>query len=520
MLRDGSELPRAHLFLDTELEFATPRGCQPPGHPSGAGTPGLTVASGSEEEGGGAPAPGIVTESGALLAPRDFPPGFVACRDSEPARVDLKVGQWVRVRRYVVKPLYGWGRGCHGEIGRIVSTDKDGDPIVAFPSCPRFTSEWAELQLVVYLEPGDAVVWRPSLQAPAFGWGGSKRSEVGVVRGVNPTCNEAIVRFGRMPSVRCKISELTWTTAPSPAAQRDALKVGTHVRIREHVLVTRAGDGDVRRGEVGVVLALDGDGDVLVAWPSHKRWRGHCSDLEDAGTWCVGDLASLRTEAACRGRTYPVGHVGMLLNINHEGHATVELEKDYVVLRLDQMADATTPAADAGLYAVRPILPGAHVRLANPLLATAAGLNMDQVGVVTSSRFADTHWSVAVSFPGNHAWTGKAQELIRNPAVFLKGDWVSLSPTMKKPLLGWGPMEGNVRYGDVGIVLDRKEVEDPRRKLTVYVTRWPGGHVLALLSFEMIPAGKAPAAAAAPARAPTPSPAPTPKPKRSGCVVM
>ena len=429
--------------------------------------------------------------------PRAFKDGYRPVTDSEPVKVDLKIGDWVRVRRNVVKVIQGWGSTCCGEIGQIVRTDKDGDPVVAFPSSTSFVSEWCELQRTVYLEPGDHVKVRSDVSRPVYGWGKVSKGDIGVVRAVDCLKNVAIVHFKTTHRFHCKITELEWATERCDRTNKGSFSIGDHLRIREHVISTRYGDGDVKRGEVGVVHAIDRDGDPILRFPSQDRWQGSVTDLEDGSAWAVGDLAQLKDDfPTASGSMYRKGTVGMVLDIDSSGKFRMEFERAFASVSPSCLTDATHRPDSVELYHARPKLAGTFVRVRSGSKAAKEGLNQDQVGIVMSAKYdKNTHsWMTIVNFPKKDKWVCNAKDLVHHPANLMRGDWVSLSPTLRKPLLGWGAAEGKLRHGDVGVVVsaEKKQISLSGRKAMVYHVRWAKGFAINFLHSELVPARRAP----------------------------
>lgn len=59
-----------------------------------------------------------------------------------------------------------------------------------------------------------------------------------------------------------------------------SLKVGDKVRVKSHVKVPLYSWGQVKPGEVGIVIRVDKDGDVYADFPSQSSWLAHTPEME------------------------------------------------------------------------------------------------------------------------------------------------------------------------------------------------------------------------------------------------
>lgn len=74
--------------------------------------------------------------------------------------------------------------------------------------------------------------------------------------------------------------------------------VGSHVRIKSTVSAPRYKWGSVLRGSVGVVTAINDNGDVTVDFPQQFSWTGKLSEMELV---CQGNLTSVANESSFGG---------------------------------------------------------------------------------------------------------------------------------------------------------------------------------------------------------------------------
>ncbi len=78
----------------------------------------------------------------------------------------------------------------------------------------------------------------------------------------------------------------------------DNIVVGSHVRIKSNVSAPRYKWGSVLRGSVGVVTAINDNGDVTVDFPQQFSWTGQLNEMELV---CQGNVSSVQNESSAGG---------------------------------------------------------------------------------------------------------------------------------------------------------------------------------------------------------------------------
>jgi hypothetical protein len=420
------------------------------------------------------------SDAGAGIAVPGFPSGFNPL-GSIPVRVHLAKGDVVRFRRSLRRPVYGWGKGRLGEVGRI-SEVLSNKLRVDFPSHPNFMCRPFEVERATTLEIGDVVRIQPSVTKPKYGWGSVKHGHVGRVVELDFERNRARIWFEKHDNFLCTVDELEWVLDDLDPPE---FSPGTQVRISRSCPRPRFGLGKAIPGAVGVVSEVDEDGDLSIDFPNCQGWTAHPSDVEIVGRMVDGDHVELVESLG----DLPRGKVGVLLNVSKSCHVLFGDGKVHEVPR-SAITHATHELEDKELVDKAMIRPGIAVRFQSSSYAKSQKLDNDQVGIVTSAKFVKDEWTIKVCFPGNPSWEGSVKRVTPVSCAAAKGDYVVLAPTLEEPAFGWGD-KGPVKHGRVGTVTKVDEVKyRGHKQRAVYVDF--GGESIKMLSAEVIASPRMP----------------------------
>lgn len=86
---------------------------------------------------------------------------------------------------------------------------------------------------------------------------------------------------------------------PSMPSEQQTIMIGSHVRIRSSVMMPRYkwGSLPIQSGSIGVVTAINENGDVSVDFPEQFNWIGHLSEMELV---CQGNPDAMEHQYTCQ----------------------------------------------------------------------------------------------------------------------------------------------------------------------------------------------------------------------------
>mmetsp|Transcript_68047 Transcript_68047/g.148334 ORF Transcript_68047/g.148334 Transcript_68047/m.148334 type:complete len:815 (-) Transcript_68047:352-2796(-) len=230
---------------------------------------------------------------------------------------NIKVGDRVRVCANVTSPKHGWGNVKPGMVGLVSSIDDDGKCRILFDvQTDAWVGICSEMEVAdaspgprstdaknvvarnggTRIKVGDQVRVRPDVEEPAYGWGSVRRGMVGLVSDVDDAdavSGDCKVFFDSLDDAwtgRCSDMEVvnaggSSTSDEPPITAQGAgpatVQVGDRVRVQASVREPRHGWGGVQPGLVGLVIAIDNDGDCKVMFDGRDAlWTGDCSEME------------------------------------------------------------------------------------------------------------------------------------------------------------------------------------------------------------------------------------------------
>ncbi|XP_021888378.1 E3 ubiquitin-protein ligase KEG-like [Carica papaya] len=166
----------------------------------------------------------------------------------------FEVGDWVKFKRSVTMPTYGWQGAKHKSVGFVQTVlDKD-NLIVSF--CSGEARVLAnEVLKVIPLDRGQHVQLKTDVKEPRFGWRGQSRDSVGTVLCVD---DDGILRVGFPGASR------GWKADPAEMERVEEFKVGDWVRIRPSLTSAKHGLRSVTPGSIGIVYCIRPDSSLLL----------------------------------------------------------------------------------------------------------------------------------------------------------------------------------------------------------------------------------------------------------------
>lgn len=232
-----------------------------------------------------------------------------------------EVGDWVKFKRSITAPTYGWQGAKPKSVGFVQSVlDKD-NLMVSFCSVSGEARVLAnEVVKVIPLDRGQHVQLKPEVKEPRFGWRGQSRDSIGTVLCVD---DDGILRVGFPGASR------GWKADPAEMERVEEYKVGDWVRIRPTLTAAKHGLGSVTPGSIGIVYCIRPDSSLLLEL-SYLPNPWHCEpeEVELVTPFRIGDRVCVKRSVAepryaWGGETHH--SVGRISEIESDGLLIIEI---------------------------------------------------------------------------------------------------------------------------------------------------------------------------------------------------
>ncbi|CBI35107.3 hypothetical protein VitviT2T_020215 [Vitis vinifera] len=233
----------------------------------------------------------------------------------------FEIGDWVKFKRSISTPSYGWQGAKHKSVGFVQSVPDRDNLIVAF--CSGEARVLAnEVIKVIPLDRGQHVKLKPDIKEPRFGWRGQSRDSIGTVLCVD---DDGILRVGFPGASR------GWKADPAEMERVEEFKVGDWVRIRPTLTTAKHGLGSVTPGSIGIVYCVRPDSSLLLEL-SYLPNPWHCEpeEVEPVVPFRIGDRVCVKRSVAepryaWGGETHH--SVGRISGIENDGLLIIEIPK-------------------------------------------------------------------------------------------------------------------------------------------------------------------------------------------------
>lgn len=229
------------------------------------------------------------------------------------------VGDWVKFRRSVTAPTFGWQGAKHRSVGFVQSIPDKDHLIISF--CTGEARVLVnEVIKVIPLDRGQHVKLKQDVKEPRFGWRGQSRDSIGTVLCVD---DDGILRVGFPGASR------GWKADPAEMERVEEYKVGDWVRIRPSLTTAKHGLGAVTPGSIGIVYCIRPDSSLLLEL-SYLPNPWHCEpeEVEHVEPFRIGDRVCVKRSVAepryaWGGETHH--SVGRISEIESDGLLIIEI---------------------------------------------------------------------------------------------------------------------------------------------------------------------------------------------------
>ncbi|KAI3448779.1 hypothetical protein Pfo_005444 [Paulownia fortunei] len=230
-----------------------------------------------------------------------------------------QVGDWVKYRRSIKEPTFGWQGATHKSVGFVQSVPDNDNLIVSFCSGEAQVLV-NEVIKVIPLDRGQHVQLKSDVIEPRFGWRGQSRDSIGTVLCVD---DDGILRVGFPGASR------GWKADPAEMERVEEFKVGDWVRIRPTLTTAKHGLGSVTPGSIGVVYCIRPDNSLLLEL-SYLPAPWHCEpeEVEHVEPFRIGDRVCVKRSVAeprCAWGGETHHSVGRISEIENDGLLIIEI---------------------------------------------------------------------------------------------------------------------------------------------------------------------------------------------------
>lgn len=231
----------------------------------------------------------------------------------------FEVGDWVRFKRSVNTPAYGWQGAMHKSVGFVQTVIDRENLLVSF--CTGEARVLAkEVMKVIPLDRGQHVQLKQDVREPRYGWRGQSRDSIGTVLCVD---DDGILRVGFPGASR------GWKADPAEMERVEEFKVGDWVRIRPSLTTAKHGLGSVTPGSIGIVYCIRPDNSLLLEL-SYLPGPWHCEpeEVEPVEPFTIGNQVCVKRSVAepryaWGGETHH--SVGTIIEIESDGLLIIEI---------------------------------------------------------------------------------------------------------------------------------------------------------------------------------------------------
>ncbi|GFZ20620.1 protein kinases;ubiquitin-protein ligase [Actinidia rufa] len=225
---------------------------------------------------------------------------------------------WVKFKRNVSSPAYGWQGAKHGSVGFVQRVLDSDNLVVSF--CTGVAHLLAsEVIKVIPLDRGQLVRLKSDVKEPRYALRGLSLDSIGTVLCVD---DDGIVRIGFSRASR------GWQADPSEIQRVEEFKVGDWVRVRPSLTATKHGLGVVTPGSIGIVCCIRPDYSLLLEFSYLHLWLCEPEEVESVVPFRIGDMVGVKRSVAeprfaWDGETHH--SVGRIIDIESSGLLIIDI---------------------------------------------------------------------------------------------------------------------------------------------------------------------------------------------------
>lgn len=344
-----------------------------------------------------------------------------------------QVLDWVKFKRRITTPTYGWQGAKHKSVGFVQSVVDRDNLIVSFCSGEARVSA-NEVVKIMPLDRGQHVKLKDDIEEPRFGWRGQSRDSIGTVLCVD---DDGILRVGFPGASR------GWKADPAEMERVEEFKVGDWVRIRPTLTTAKHGLGSVTPGSIGIVYCIRPDSSLLLEL-SYLPNPWHCEpeEVEPVTPFRIGDRVCVKRSVAepryaWGGETHH--SVGKISDIESDGLLMIEIPNRPIPWQADP----------SDMEKVEDFKVGDWVKVKASVSSPKYGwedITKNSIGIIHSLE-DDGDMGIAFCFRSK-PFTCSVTDVEKVPPFEL-GQEIHIMPSVSQPRLGWS----NETAGTVGKIV-------------------------------------------------------------------
>ncbi|GAV62128.1 Pkinase domain-containing protein/Ank_2 domain-containing protein/Ank_3 domain-containing protein/zf-RING_2 domain-containing protein [Cephalotus follicularis] len=346
--------------------------------------------------------------------------------------IPFEVGDWVKFRRSLKNPAYGWQGARHGSVGFVRSILDRESLVVTF--CTGVAHVLVtEVTKVIPLDRGQLVQLKPNIKEPRYQLRGQSRDSIGTVLCVE---DEGIIRIGFTGASR------GWQADPADFQRVEEFKVGDWVRVRHALPAAKHGFGAVTPGSIGTVYGIRPDCSLLVEFSYlSSPWLCEPEEIEPVVPFRIGELVCVKRSVAeprCEWGGETHHSVGRISDIESSGLLIIEIANRPIAWKADP----------SDIEKIEEFEVGDWVRVKASVPSPKYGwedVTRTSIGVVHSLE-ADGDMSVAFCFRSRPFSCSMAD--LEKVSPFEVGQEIRLMPSVNQPQLGWSN-ETHATFGNI-----------------------------------------------------------------------
>ncbi|AQK94106.1 E3 ubiquitin-protein ligase KEG [Zea mays] len=332
-----------------------------------------------------------------------------------------EVADWVKFRRTVTSPAFGWQGAGPRSIGFVQSVVDNDHLAVSFCTGEAHVLT-SEVIKVIPLNRGQHVQLKPDVSEPRFGWRGQSRDSIGTVLCVD---DDGILRVGFPGASR------GWRADPAEIERVEEYKVGNWVRIRPSLTVAVHGMESITPGSVGIVYSIRPDSSLLLGLCYLSNpWLCEPEEVEHVDPFKIGDQVCVKRSVAepryaWGGETHH--SVGKIIDIESDGLLIIDIPN----------RAAPWQADPSDMEKIENFKVGDWIRVKVTVPSPKYGwedVTRNSIGIIHSLQ-DDGDVGVAFCFRSKLFLCSVAD--IEKAQPFEVGEKVHVSPSISEPRLGW-----------------------------------------------------------------------------------
>lgn len=344
----------------------------------------------------------------------------------------FEVGDWVKFKRGMKNPTYGWQGATCGSVGFVQSIPENGSLTVSF--CTGVAHVLAnEVVKVIPFDSGQLVQLKPDVIEPRYSLHEQLRDSQGTVLCIE---DEGFIRIGFRGASK------GWQADPADFQRFEEFKVGDWVCVRKTPQAVKHDFGIVTAGSIGIVHGIRSDSSLLIEFscvPAPCIFEPE--EVEPVVPFKIGELVCVKRSIAepsfaWGGETHH--SVGRIFDIKSNGLLIIEIQNRSIPWTADP----------SDMEKVEDFKVGDWVRVKASVPSPKYGwddVTRTSIGIVHNLE-DDGDMGVAFSFRSRPFLCSMTD--MEKVSPFKVGQEIRVMPSITQPLLGWSN-ESPATFGTV-----------------------------------------------------------------------